>query len=187
MAGQDALIQYFHWHVRPDERLWRRLETLAKALAEAGFTALWLPPACKGTGHVEYTKAIPVAREHVERSLEVSRRYVLLLLRLAMLESSERVELWEGTPLRHVDVLTNRPEFMAVCMACAGTGLGARPGCWRPPPCELCEGTGRHGKAGGDATAYGAFLWDKQYTGTPGLGWLQVPSWSPSNCRIVPG
>lgn len=140
---------------------------------------------CKGKGELEYTRALPVAREHVERSLAVSRRYVLLLLRLAMLEADDRVDLWAGTPLRHVDVLTTRPEFMAVCLACAGTGLGARPGCWLPPPCEQCLGTGRDGKAGGDATAYGAFLWDHQYTGKPTLGWLQVSRWSPEDCPYV--
>lgn len=128
---------------------------------------------CKGTGQRTFKRAIPVAKEHIERSLQVSGRWVLLLLRLAMLEAKDRVNLWRDTPLRHVDILPSRPEFMAVCMACAGTGLGALPRCYQPPPCEGCAGTGRiEGKGGGDATAYGAFLWDHEFTGPPTLGWL---------------
>jgi hypothetical protein len=129
-------------------------------------------PTCDGSGWRTYTRAIPVCREHVERSLEVSQRFVLLLLRLAMLEGLERAQWWPDTPLRHVDVLPSRPEFMAVCCSCAGTGRGSAPGVWDPPDCPTCDGTGRHGKSGGDATAYGAFMWDKRHTGPPTLGWL---------------
>lgn len=145
----------------------------------------WDKASSCSTGLITYTRAIPVAREHIERALQVSRRYVLFLLRLAMLESGDRVELWADTPLRHVDVLTTRPEFMDVCMPCAGTGLGALPGCYLPPPCSTCSGTGKAGQAGGDATAYGAFLWDKEHRGKPSLGWLEVPRWKPSDCRVV--
>jgi hypothetical protein len=129
-------------------------------------------PACKGTRAITFSKAIPVAQHHIERSLEVSDRWVLLLLRLAMLESGDRVQLWKDTPLRHVDVLVSRPEFMAVCTSCAGTGLGTTAGS-SLTPCPGCDGTGRiKGQGGGDAAAYGAFLWDHQYKGDPTLGWL---------------
>ena len=50
MPGQGPLIQYFHWYIRPEEQFWLRVKREAKALADAGFTALWQPPAYKGTG-----------------------------------------------------------------------------------------------------------------------------------------
>ena len=148
--------------------------------------ACWSKTAGCSDGLVHYSKAIPVAREHVERSLEVSARYVLLLMRLAMLETDDRVDLWANTPLRHVDVLAKRPEYMAVCMGCSGTGVQALAGSWRLPICTTCAGTGKAGKTGGDSTAYGAFLWDKQHKGPATLGVLQVPKWSPADCRIFP-
>ncbi len=41
-------MQYFHWNLPPGGTHWNQLRENAKALAEAGFTALWLPPAYKG-------------------------------------------------------------------------------------------------------------------------------------------
>ena len=131
-------------------------------------------PNCKGAGKRTFSKAIPVAQKHVERSCEVSDRWVLLLLRLAMVESDERIEMWENTPLRHMDVLTSRPEFMRVCTECAGTGLGALRGCYLPPPCKVCDGSGEHGKSGSDSAAYASFLFDHQYKGRPTFGWLKT-------------
>jgi alpha-amylase len=43
------MIQYFHWYNRPEDGLWRQVANRAKDLAQAGFTALWLPPPYKGT------------------------------------------------------------------------------------------------------------------------------------------
>jgi alpha-amylase len=43
-----VMLQYFHWYTPADGSLWRRLADEASALAEAGFTSLWLPPAYKG-------------------------------------------------------------------------------------------------------------------------------------------
>jgi alpha-amylase len=45
-----TMMQYFHWNIPPGGTHWNQLRTNAKALAEAGFTALWLPPAYKGQG-----------------------------------------------------------------------------------------------------------------------------------------
>jgi alpha-amylase len=45
-----VMMQYFHWYIEPDGSLWNQLATNAKDLAEAGITAVWLPPAYKGTG-----------------------------------------------------------------------------------------------------------------------------------------
>ncbi len=45
-----VMMQYFHWYTEPDGTLWRQLADSAPALAEAGVTSVWLPPAFKGTG-----------------------------------------------------------------------------------------------------------------------------------------
>ncbi len=43
-----TLMQWFHWYSDADGGHWRRLREQAPALAQAGITALWLPPAGKG-------------------------------------------------------------------------------------------------------------------------------------------
>ncbi len=45
-----VMMQYFHWYIEPDGSLWNELTANAKALADAGVTSVWLPPAYKGTG-----------------------------------------------------------------------------------------------------------------------------------------
>jgi alpha-amylase len=45
-----TMMQYFHWYASNDGTLWDEVKNRAKELADAGFTALWLPPAYKGTG-----------------------------------------------------------------------------------------------------------------------------------------
>jgi alpha-amylase len=53
LGGQrdnGVLMQYFHWYLPNDGQHWQRLESEAKSLAQAGFTALWLPPASKSSG-----------------------------------------------------------------------------------------------------------------------------------------
>jgi alpha-amylase len=44
-----TILQYFHWYYPTDGSLWKKLKEEAPRLAEMGFTAVWLPPACKGT------------------------------------------------------------------------------------------------------------------------------------------
>ena len=45
-----VMMQYFHWYTPADGSLWRQLTEEAGKLAQAGFTAVWLPPAYKGAG-----------------------------------------------------------------------------------------------------------------------------------------
>jgi alpha-amylase len=45
-----TIMQYFHWYCPDNGTLWDEVKNNAKELADAGFTAMWLPPAYKGTG-----------------------------------------------------------------------------------------------------------------------------------------
>lgn len=47
--ANGVMMQYFHWYTPADGSLWNQVIDNAQALADAGFTALWLPPAYKGT------------------------------------------------------------------------------------------------------------------------------------------
>jgi len=44
-----TILQFFHWYYPHDGSLWKKLKEEAPRLAEMGFTAIWLPPAAKGT------------------------------------------------------------------------------------------------------------------------------------------
>ncbi|MFE4107201.1 alpha-amylase [Almyronema epifaneia] len=48
-APNGVMMQYFHWYIPTDGNLWNQLTNEAESLAQAGITALWLPPAYKGT------------------------------------------------------------------------------------------------------------------------------------------
>ncbi len=50
IAHNGVMFQYFHWYTPSDGQLWSQLAQDAAALAQAGITAVWLPPACKGAG-----------------------------------------------------------------------------------------------------------------------------------------
>lgn len=45
-----TIMQWFHWYNPNDGTHWKELKNQAKALADAGITALWLPPAYKANG-----------------------------------------------------------------------------------------------------------------------------------------
>ena len=49
-SSNGVMMQYFHWYLEPDGTLWQEVANRAKDLANAGITALWLPPAYKGSG-----------------------------------------------------------------------------------------------------------------------------------------
>lgn len=44
-----VMMQYFEWNIPDDGRFWKQLKNDAKHLHEIGITAVWIPPACKGT------------------------------------------------------------------------------------------------------------------------------------------
>ncbi|MEL6381403.1 MAG: alpha-amylase [Cyanobacteria bacterium J06626_18] len=43
-----VMMQYFHWYIPSGGTLWKEVQQNAQELAQAGFTAMWLPPAYKG-------------------------------------------------------------------------------------------------------------------------------------------
>ena len=45
---KGVMMQYFEWYLDDDATLWQKVKANAKELSEAGFSALWLPPAYKG-------------------------------------------------------------------------------------------------------------------------------------------
>lgn len=50
MSDKNGVImQYFHWYLPNDGSLWNQLAEKAEELAKSGITALWLPPAYKGS------------------------------------------------------------------------------------------------------------------------------------------
>ena len=44
-----TMLQFFHWYYPEDGSLWNKLKEEAKRLSELGITAIWIPPASKGT------------------------------------------------------------------------------------------------------------------------------------------
>ncbi|HTE20745.1 MAG TPA: alpha-amylase, partial [Armatimonadota bacterium] len=48
--SNGVMMQFFHWYVPSDGRLWAELSREAAGLRNAGFTAVWLPPPYKGAG-----------------------------------------------------------------------------------------------------------------------------------------
>lgn len=44
-----TLFQFFHWYISPDAQLWKHLANEAKHLADLGVSAVWMPPAFKGS------------------------------------------------------------------------------------------------------------------------------------------
>ncbi|MDP4131453.1 MAG: alpha-amylase [Bacteroidota bacterium] len=44
-----TILQGFHWYLEPDGKLWNQIRESAGSLADMGITAIWIPPAGKGT------------------------------------------------------------------------------------------------------------------------------------------
>lgn len=44
-----VMLQYFEWNLPNDQKHWKRLEADAENLSEIGISAVWIPPATKGT------------------------------------------------------------------------------------------------------------------------------------------
>jgi alpha-amylase len=48
--AQGIMLQYFHWYLPNDGNLWKQIKEEAPRLKELGFSTIWFPPACKGSG-----------------------------------------------------------------------------------------------------------------------------------------
>ncbi|PMB48075.1 alpha-amylase [Fischerella thermalis CCMEE 5201] len=48
-----VMIQFFQWYTPSDGTLWKELQNEASKLSSAGITAVWLPPAYKGSAGVD--------------------------------------------------------------------------------------------------------------------------------------
>jgi alpha-amylase len=48
MIENGVMLQYFHWHIAPDGKLWTELAERAQELAGKGVTGVWIPPSYKG-------------------------------------------------------------------------------------------------------------------------------------------
>lgn len=51
--ANDVMMQSFEWDTDGSGDFYKKLSKNAKKLKEAGIDALWLPPACKGSGDNE--------------------------------------------------------------------------------------------------------------------------------------
>lgn len=49
----EVILQGFEWDLPADSQHWNRLKEMSSELKDYGFTAVWLPPAYKGTAGVE--------------------------------------------------------------------------------------------------------------------------------------
>ena len=50
---KGTIIQYFHWYLSNDGNLWNHVKAEGSKLKSLGFSALWLPPACKSAKGME--------------------------------------------------------------------------------------------------------------------------------------
>ena len=50
MKENRTLMQYFEWYLKPENKLWKKMEINAKYLNAIGITDIWLPPAYKAAG-----------------------------------------------------------------------------------------------------------------------------------------
>lgn len=86
-----------------------------------------------------------LAKEFVERALLLSEQKVAMFLKLVFLESSDRYELFNHSPLKTVFVFCKRQKIYANGVIGKNSGL----------------------------IAYAWFLWDKNYIGKPYIEWIK--------------
>jgi hypothetical protein len=65
--ARGTLLQGFEWYLPPDAQHWSRLARRAAEFADAGVTAVWIPPVRRG-GSVEARCALQFARTSLIRA-----------------------------------------------------------------------------------------------------------------------
>ena len=87
-----------------------------------------------------------IARQVAEKSLQIAKNKIALLLRLSFLESRKRYEFFKSTPLQTVYVFCKRVTMHP-------------------------EGTERPKNSG--TAAYAWYVWNKRYSGKPMIDWIR--------------
>lgn len=90
-----------------------------------------------------------LAKEFIEKGLEVADKYVIMLCKIQLLEGVKRQDLFKNTPLKYVYVHTTRQ----------ATWKGGQ---------ELDP----NGKRWATTMCLAWFVWDKEYTGEPIIRWI---------------
>ena len=90
-----------------------------------------------------------LAKEFIERGLEVSDRYVIMLCKIQLLEGVKRKDMFVNTPLKHVYVHTTRQ----------ATWKDGNP-------------TDNNGRKWATTMCLAWFVWDKKYVGSPTIKWI---------------
>ena len=90
-----------------------------------------------------------LAKEFIEKGLEVSDKYVIMLCKIQLLEGVKRKEMFEKTPLKYIYVHTTRQATWK-----AGQPLDPNGKKWATTMCLAW------------------FVWDKSYKGLPMVKWI---------------
>ena len=90
-----------------------------------------------------------LAKEFIEKGLEVSKKYVIMLCKIQLLEGVKRKDMFLNTPLKYVYVHTTRQ----------ATWKGGKP-------------TDSKGKKWATTMCLAWFVWDKEYIGEPIIRWI---------------
>lgn len=89
------------------------------------------------------------AQEFIEKSYEISERYVVMFAKIQLLESEKRKEMFESLPLKYIYVHSKRVEV------------------WRNG-----QPLDEKGKKWANTMCFAWFVWDKEYAGEPIIRWL---------------
>lgn len=90
-----------------------------------------------------------LAKEFIEKSLEVSDKYVIMLCKIQLLEGVKRKDMFLNTPLKYVYVHTSRQ----------ATWKEGKP-------------TDSRGRKWATTMCLAWFVWDKEYKGNPTIKWI---------------
>lgn len=88
-------------------------------------------------------------QEFIEKSLDISNKYVVMFSKIQLLESERRKKLFQALPLRYVYIHSKRVEV------------------WRNG-----EPLNENGKKWANTMCFAWFVWDKHYTGEPIIRWI---------------
>lgn len=90
-----------------------------------------------------------LAKEFIEKGLEISNKYVIMLCKIQLLEGVKRKEMFKKTPLKYIYVHTTRQ----------ATWKDGKP-------------TDNKGKKWATTMCLAWFIWDKDYKGEPIIRWI---------------